>query len=407
MPWVSPKSRSVGLVSLAEVLAMSLWFSASAVVPQLEAEWSLSGGQQSWLTMSVQLGFVFGALAIASSGLADRVSTVRLFTWSALAGALFNAAIPALDPAFSMTLLLRFLTGMALAGVYPPGMRLMATWTRADRGLGIGLLVGALTLGSALPHLLNAVPIFGSGGLPPWRAVLWGSSMLAALGAVIVRMGVTEGPYLERPARFEWRLAGQSITDRASRLANFGYLGHMWELYAVWAWGPIFLIASYERAGWGLGAARLAGFAMVGIGAIGCVVAGRLADRVGRTTITIWSMVLSGACCLVAGHLIANPGLLTALCLVWGFAVVADSAQFSAAVSELANPQLVGTALTMQTCMGFLLTLGTIRLVPLIRDAAGWDWALSALALGPLFGILSMWRLRALPEAARMASGRK
>jgi MFS family permease len=182
------KTRSVTLVSIAELLAMSLWFSASAVVPQLETEWALSGAQQSWLTMSVQLGFVAGALAIASWGLADRVSTVRLFAWSAVAGAVFNALIPAFDTGISVALVLRFLTGVALAGVYPPGMRLMATWTRADRGLGIGLLVGALTLGSALPHLLNAVPIFGEGGLPPWSAVLWTSSALALAAAFIVRM---------------------------------------------------------------------------------------------------------------------------------------------------------------------------------------------------------------------------
>jgi MFS family permease len=197
------------------------------------------------------------------------------------------------------------------------------------------------------------------------------------------------------------------LADRPTRLANFGYLGHMWELYAMWTWAPLFLLASYEAAGWSPRAARLAGFAVLAAGSLGCVLAGKLADRLGRSRVTVWSLIASGACALTAGFLFHRPGLLTALCLVWGFAIVADSAQFSAAVTELADPRYVGTALTLQTSLGFLLTLFTIRMVPPLRDRLGWEWAFEVLALGPAFGIWSMLRLRRLPEAAKMAGGNR
>lgn len=405
---MSVKWRSLCLLAMAELFAMALWFSASAVVLQLTAEWHLTDGQQAWLTMSVQLGFVIGAILSAILNLADRIPVRQLFAVSALMGAFFNGTIALWVHHPMPAIVLRIMTGVALAGVYPPGMKLMATWCKKDRGLCIGILVGALTVGSALPHLFNALSVFGGiEGIPPWRPVLLTASATALLAAFIAAAFVKAGPLHSETPPFNWRFVGYSFSDRSLRLANLGYLGHMWELYAMWVWVPLFLLASYREAGLSVASARLAGFATVAIGGVGCVAAGILADRRGRTVVSSVCLAVSGACALIAGRLFSSPVLLTLLCLVWGFAVVADSAQFSAAVSELSDSRYVGTALTIQTSLGFLLSLFTIRLIPLFVDRAGWGWVFGILALGPFFGIWSMLRLRLLPEAVKMASGNR
>lgn len=399
---MSLKWRTITLLSMAELLGMAVWFSASAVVASLAQAWSLDDSGRAWLTMSVQAGFVIGAFGSALLNLSDIFPAPRFIAVSAFLAALCTVLIPLFVNSLPVALILRLLTGMFLAGVYPVGMKVITTWTQKDRGLGIGIMVGALAIGSASPHLLNAF-----GGIADWRQVMVWSAILAAIGGLLSLLFVREGPYKRPSPRFNWKYVGEIVRQRELVLANAGYLGHMWELYAMWAWIAAFLTASFHSRGlsgtWGSAAA----FAVISMGGLGSLLAGQLADRFGRTTVTIFSLAVSGLCCLLAGLLFGgNPILLTLLCLVWGFAIVADSAQFSAAISELCRSEYTGTALTLQTSLGFLLTLVTIRLTATLESYVGWNWAFAFLALGPVVGMWAMYRLRQLPEARQLAGGK-
>jgi len=346
----SKKWQNLLLSAAAILLAMGLWFSASVVVPTLSDLWILDDAGRAWLTISIQVGFVAGSVISALLNLADRIRSRYLITVSVFLAAICTALIAAFVNSLIHALVLRFLTGMFMVGVYPVLIKLIATWTRADRGLGIGLLTGAIAVGSASPNLLVAL-----GGIENWRLVLFLAAGFASLGGVIVFLFIHDGPYRSVSTSFDWKYAAQIYRIKELRLANLGYLGHMWELFAMWAWVGLFLSASFKVSGIEPNWTSLVTFMVIAVGGIGSVLAGVLADRFGRTTITIVSLFASGICAILVGFLFgAHPALLTTICLIWGFTVVADSAQFSAAISELCQKEYIGTALTIQTSLGFL-----------------------------------------------------
>jgi MFS family permease len=392
--------RTLVLVSVASLLAMSSWFSGTVVLPELGRLWQADLGLTSWLTMAVQLGFVAGGLLSAVFNLPDHFSATRVFVVSSLGAAAVNAAFAAVAAEHAAAaLVLRFLTGAFLAGVYPPAMKILASWYRDGRGTALGILIGALTVGSALPHAVRAA------GNLPWREVVLSSSGFALLGAVVVALGVHEGPYRAAQPPFDAHQVYAAFRNRRLRLANFGYFGHMWELYSMWGWIALLLAASAGQPGRAVAAAS---FLAIAIGAIGCVWAGRASDagvvasppaRIARRSlVTIVAMAASGACCLLAALVFEHFWLLVVVCLVWGIAVIADSAQFSTIVSEVADHRYVGTALTVQTAAGFLLTVLSLRVVGAIGAGHGWRWAAVSMAIGPALGAWAMWRLERQPE---------
>jgi MFS family permease len=389
------RGRALALISFAVLFGMALWFGVSAVAPQIAKEWHLSESATAWLTLAVQLGFVAGTLFSAIFNLPDIISARHLMALCAIAGAVANALLALFAHDLALAITLRAITGVCLAGVYPPGMKLIATWFREGRGVALGVLIGALTLGKASPYLVNALD--RAIGPKSWRLNVGIASMFATLSALLIIAFVREGPFALANQPFDITQITKVFRNRGVRLANFGYFGHMWELYAMWTWAPVMIRASLAARGEPPFFAEAAAFVIIGAGAIGCVIAGIVADRIGRAVVAATAMAISGACCFVVGFLYGgSPTLLLLVAAIWGASVVADSAQFSASVTELGDPRYLGTALTIQTCIGFLITTFSIRLIPILADAITWRYAFAVLGIGPILGIVAMMRLRQL-----------
>ena len=381
--------RQLAVLALAMVLGMTPWFSATVAAPGMRAEWNTTPSVSAWLTIAVQLGFVLGTFVSAVLLVSDRFSARRLASASSCLVTIATAALAWRHTGPATAIALCGLTGAALAGVYPPGIKIAAGWWRSGRGTAIGILVGALTIGSAMPNLLRALA-----PTERWRTIILAAAACALVSASLFGLAVRDGPFQAASAPFNPRALSTVVRNRWVALATAGYLGHMWELYAMWSSiGAFWAFVMAPRA---LAPALAPVFAFMTIasGAIGCVVAGVAADRVGRPIVTIVAMAISATCALAIGFLTTAPlVVVTVVAVVWGISIVADSAQFSAAITELAPSQYVGTAITLQTCLGFLLTIITIRLVPVWVHLWGWELAYVPLAIGPVAGILAMWPL--------------
>ncbi|MEQ5870749.1 MFS transporter [Sagittula sp. NFXS13] len=401
MPHATGRWRMLAIICVGVVGVLATWFSATAIVPELIRVWQLSPGQAAWLTNAVQLGFVVGAVGASLVNLPDILPMHRLMTGAALLAASSNAALLVVGP--DTAVIARFVTGVALAGVYPPALKLMATWFVKGRGLALGFLIGALTFGSSMPHLVRAV----ADGVD-WHSVVWATSASALGGALIFGLFVREGPNPFGRATFNPRQSLTVFTDRPLLLANIGYFGHMWELYAMWAWFLAFAAAA--EAGvhpFPFGSPSMLSFVVVASGVIGCLAGGWLSDRIGRCLTCAGMMIVSGACAMLIGVFFDGPPLLLALlALLWGVTVIGDSAQFSAAVTELADSAFVGTALALQMGIGFGLTVVSIWALPIFAQwIGGWQWAFLFLVPGPVVGTWAMLSLRGRPEAQKLAGG--
>jgi MFS family permease len=379
----------LALVAVAELLGMSLWFAGSAAAPQLTAKWALSSAQVGGLATAVQLGFVVGTAISALLNLADIIPARRLFSACAILGAAANALL-IWTPTYEWALVGRVLTGACLAGVYPPAMKMAATWFLSRRGLAVGTVVGALTVGKASPYLWYAMPNV------PLELIVLAASASAWIAAALVLLWWEDGPHAFPARPFSWGLVGEVVRSQRWRLSTGGYLGHMAELYSYWTWIPIFLAASAVASSGDPEAGRapwvgILAFATIAIGGAGCIWGGIVGDRIGRAKLAMLAMALSGACALAIGLTFGrSPWMVGALALVWGFFVIADSAQFSVLVTESVPAHAVGTALTVQV----------IQLIPPVVARVGWEGAFALLAVGPVLGILALRRLQRVTAAS-------
>jgi sugar phosphate permease len=383
---------ALALIGVSVFFSLSLWFSTSVIEPELKTRWSLTPFMESSLSVAIPIGFVIGSFASSLLGLADRFNTRKFFAISALSGALLNGFLIFVEQGY-LGILIRILTGISLAGVYPPAVQLISNWFPRKRGIATGILIAALTLGTSFPHFIT---LFISSLDGRW--VLLTCSILAIIAAIIMNYIVSDAPNNISKTSFSLGVLKEVLGNRPVMLANYGYFGHMWELYGMWTWLPAFLTSSFlvYSPSTTPFMSTLLSFGAIGVaGGIGCIIGGFFSDKIGRSNLTIIAMTISALCAIFIGLTFGHYFWLTIiLALVWGAFIIADSAQFSAAVADFSEDHYVGTALTFQMCIGYLVTIFSINIIPLFQKLVGWEWVFIPLSIGPIFGIMAMIRLR-------------